>query len=725
MSYNDERSGYGQQSGYGGGGNDRRDDQGGYGGGNERREEYGRPQEGGFGGPALGDEERRGGGHSSGGYGGGGERREEHGQQQGGGGYDQRPSGGSSYGGGGDDRRQESHGYGGENYKDRPSGSSNYNDRPSGGSSHNDRPSGGSNYNDRPSGDSNYNEHSSGGSNYNDRPSGGSSYNDRPSETSSYGGNTGGHSSSGHQGQQSSGTSYGGGGGYGGASDDFSGAAHHATSEAGNSGDSSLFTSVLGMLTSDKDKLKHDDVDEDDAVKQHEKFYGNGSQGGSEQASSNNVGAAAAMQAMKMFNSGSQEDAKGGQNKFIGMAMGQAAQLFDKQQSEGKTDPAATKQEAIAQAAQMALKFYVNGTPFQTYMSNKNVKPPQMPINRNGTGLQSGYVFLGVNGLPSSGQNWPGIFVRIIDFVESEFSDDRMGSLVWIANYTEPFDFRVQTYKGESVLTLWSGELLNGFGRGSYHILNQSYDEIAHFEVDRFGENMGDIHEFGITGDDTALVIIYHGIPWDLTTSGGIENGWLFENTFQEINIETGELVFERNASTHVGINEPYNSLPSDVGQSEDTPWDYFHMNSVEKDNNDESQTRLTLFDNGPTDTIGYSRGLLLSVDQSAKTVKLLTEFTNSAKTFAIYEGSLQAIDPANETTNYMLGYGSEPFFAELDHQGNILLDMQFGKSNVVNAYRTFRQQWQDKPATNPDLHWDREGNKVYFSWNGATDVDS
>ncbi|KAE8822649.1 hypothetical protein CFE70_001234 [Pyrenophora teres f. teres 0-1] len=351
-----------------------------------------------------------------------------------------------------------------------------------------------------------------------------------------------------------------------------------------------------------------------------------------------------------------------------------------------------------------------------------------------------------------------------------------MGSLVWTGNYTEPFDFRVQTYRGDPVLTLWSGELLNGFGRGSYHILNQSYDEIAHFQVDRFGEDMGDIHEFGITGDDTALVIIYHGIPWDLTASGGIENGWLFENTFQEINIETGELVFEWNASTHIGINESYNSLPSDVGQSEGTPWDYFHMNSVEKDNNgdylvsarvmdciykisgqsgniiwrlqgkqsdfdvdpaanfafqhdarwlDQSQTRLTLFDNGPTDTIGYSRGLLLSVDQTAKTAKLLTEFSNSAKTFAMYEGNLQAIDPTNETTNYMLGYGSEPFFAELDYQGNILLDVQFGKSNVVNAYRTLRQQWQGKPATNPDMHWDREGKKAYFSWNGATNVDS
>jgi hypothetical protein len=51
-----------------------------------------------------------------------------------------------------------------------------------------------------------------------------------------------------------------------------------------------------------------------------------------------------------------------------------------------------------------------SGTPYQTYMSNTNVKPPQMQINRNGTALQSGHVFLGINGLPTSGQNWPAIF---------------------------------------------------------------------------------------------------------------------------------------------------------------------------------------------------------------------------------------------------------------------------------------------------------------------------
>ena len=103
-----------------------------------------------------------------------------------------------------------------------------------------------------------------------------------------------------------------------------------------------------------------------------------------------------------------------------------------------------------------------------------------------------------------------------------DFSQDKMDSLVWTANYIEPFDFKTQTYKGQPVLTFWSGELLNGFGRGSYYILNQSYVEIAHFQANRFGNDMGDIHEFTITNDDTALVPIYHTISWDLTETGGL-----------------------------------------------------------------------------------------------------------------------------------------------------------------------------------------------------------
>jgi hypothetical protein len=352
-----------------------------------------------------------------------------------------------------------------------------------------------------------------------------------------------------------------------------------------------------------------------------------------------------------------------------------------------------------------------------------------------------------------------------------------MGTLIWTSNYTEPFDFKTQTYKGQPVLTFWSGELEDGFGRGSYFILNQSYVEIAHFQANRFGDNMGDIHEFTITSDDTALIPIYHAIPWNLTETGGIDNGWLFENTFQELNIETGELIFEWNASSHVGINESYNSLPEDVGRAESSPWDYFHINAIEKDANgdylvsarvmdcvykisgqdghiiwrlngkqsdfqvddaaifafqhdarwvnDNNQTRMTLFDNGPTDSIAYSRGLLLDVNQVDMTVKLIQDFTNDAKTWAQFEGSLQAINPSDENTNFFIGYGSQQYFAELNANGDILLDVQFARTNAVNSYRAYKLPWQGKPLTKPDIHWDKEGNKVYFSWNGMTDGES
>ncbi|KAF2626920.1 hypothetical protein BU25DRAFT_470034 [Macroventuria anomochaeta] len=241
-------------------------------------------------------------------------------------------------------------------------------------------------------------------------------------------------------------------------------------------------------------------------------------------------------------------------------------------------------------------------------MSNANERPPQMQINKNEPGLADECVFLGMDGEPTSGQNWSTI---------RDFSQESMGTLVWTGNYTEPFNFKTQSYKYQPVLTFWSGVLEDGFGRGSYYVLNQSYAEITHFYANRFSNDTGDIHEFTFTSDDTGLIPIYHTIPWNLTETGGIENGWVFENTFQEINIKTGELIFEWNASTHVGINESYNSLPEDVGRAEDSPRDYFRINFIEKDTGgdylvsaramDCNQFQETLFGNGATDNIAYS----------------------------------------------------------------------------------------------------------------------
>jgi hypothetical protein len=43
------------------------------------------------------------------------------------------------------------------------------------------------------------------------------------------------------------------------------------------------------------------------------------------------------MQALKMFTGGKEDQGKGGQNQFIGVAMAQAAKLFDQQSAQGNT----------------------------------------------------------------------------------------------------------------------------------------------------------------------------------------------------------------------------------------------------------------------------------------------------------------------------------------------------------------------------------------------------
>lgn len=66
-------------------------------------------------------------------------------------------------------------------------------------------------------------------------------------------------------------------------------------------------------------------------------------------------------QAMKMFNQGSSGGGKSGQNQMIGIAMGEAAKLFDQQSSQGNAPSGLNKQDVVGQAAKMALQMYMKG----------------------------------------------------------------------------------------------------------------------------------------------------------------------------------------------------------------------------------------------------------------------------------------------------------------------------------------------------------------------------
>jgi hypothetical protein len=145
--------------------------------------------------------------------------------------------------------------------------------------------------------------------------------------------------------------------------DDLSGAASHAQEHAGDSGDSSIFSSVINHLGQNKQQIGNQQLNEQDAVQSHQQFFGGG--GSSQSASSGSMGAAAAMQALKMFTGGSSgssgSSSQGGnsQNAFIGMAMAQASKLFDQQSSQGNVSSGSNKESAVQQAGEMALKMYM------------------------------------------------------------------------------------------------------------------------------------------------------------------------------------------------------------------------------------------------------------------------------------------------------------------------------------------------------------------------------
>ncbi|KAI1081997.1 hypothetical protein F5B20DRAFT_534031 [Whalleya microplaca] len=145
--------------------------------------------------------------------------------------------------------------------------------------------------------------------------------------------------------------------------DDMRGAAEHATRHAGESGDSNLFSTLLGALGQKRQSLADEsDVDEDDAVKQHKRYFGRDDD--DDEADDRSMGSAAAMQALKMF-SGSQSGSShesNSQSAFVGLAMAEASKLFDQKASQGKVSGDASKESAVMKAGETALKMYLKSS---------------------------------------------------------------------------------------------------------------------------------------------------------------------------------------------------------------------------------------------------------------------------------------------------------------------------------------------------------------------------
>jgi hypothetical protein len=341
--------------------------------------------------------------------------------------------------------------------------------------------------------------------------------------------------------------------------------------------------------------------------------------------------------------------------------------------------------------------------------------------------------------------------------------DDR-GQLVWFEKYVAARDFKVQRYRGRPVLTWWEGSVVAGHGVGEYVIFDDSYGEIARFRAGN--DYSGDLHEFLITPEDTALLTAYAEVPADLSSVGGAEYGAAWDGVVQELDIETGEVLFEWHSLDHVDLEEYYVATPADP----DYVYDYFHINSIEVDHDDnllisarntsavykvdrgsgevlwrlggkksdfemgegtrtywqhdarrQEDGTITIFDNGAHPQLHeQSRAIQLRLDEEAMSAALLREYTSPEKILSTSQGNAQLLSNGN----VLVGWGSAPFVSEFSGDGELLMNAGFPPE--CESYRAFRFSWSGHPTDAPALAvGQRSSNRVtlYASWNGSTEV--
>jgi hypothetical protein len=409
--------------------------------------------------------------------------------------------------------------------------------------------------------------------------------------------------------------------------------------------------------------------------------------------------------------------------------------------------------------------------PMRKYAST-NLTSPQANVIESDDSCVDGLVLLSVGG-----QSVKDGGLMILDMA---------GNLVWSApgQYGEATaNTKIQRYRGQDYLTFWAGEKLQESGLGSYLMLNSSY-EIVH-TVSAVGKDLrGDLHEFKITEDGSALITVYEraSVNLDGTNVDLSADQMIVDSILQEIDIATGELLFEWRSSEHI---EHPALQGSSGGSVADGSFDYFHMNSIEKDskgnylislrhlhalvyvegitgeilwtigNNagdfeDLSQGEATgfqwqhdarwiseddgiisLFDNGIAHKhrdAAYSQGLIIQLDFANWTATLLQTYTSRDFIGSASQGDVQLLNRPHDDDHVFIGWGASAAFTEHSIDGSLLCETHFGASWLfyferVKSYRAFKTfDWKAIPAA-----WDPEAriedDKIHVSWNGATEV--
>jgi len=404
----------------------------------------------------------------------------------------------------------------------------------------------------------------------------------------------------------------------------------------------------------------------------------------------------------------------------------------------------------------------VDAGSIDSFVTRPDLRPPVVSVTQASDAGEAGqppYIFIAPRGYEASSVGQSGLMIV-----------DRTGQLVWFGSPLggTPLNFTTQTYRGQPVLT-WSAGYVNAAGvtYGKSYIADSSYRLLATVQAGDGAET--DLHEFNLTPQDTALITAHRVVRADLSALGGPARGAVYESIAQEVDVATGQVVFEWNSLDHVPLTESRQAL---AGGTTKNPYDYFHINSIAlatdgdllissrntwtvyKVARPSGQVRwrlggqrsdftvepgaafhwqhdvrmpqpdlLTVFDNGSSPPEeAQSRALLLNLDTAAMRVTLRHAYTAPGDLLVDNQGSVQLLPDGRVFT----GWGAQPYFCEFAGGGELLLSGELPLGD--QSYRAFTFGWSGHPTGPPAVvvHPNpARGSAVYVSWNGATGVQT
>ncbi|HEY8304761.1 MAG TPA: arylsulfotransferase family protein [Solirubrobacteraceae bacterium] len=391
---------------------------------------------------------------------------------------------------------------------------------------------------------------------------------------------------------------------------------------------------------------------------------------------------------------------------------------------------------------------------YQSFATVPGLQAPILSVTVADRDPAAGDVFT-TNG-PSAGRYGPLIYTP-------------RGRLVWfdqLSGELSAENLSVQRYEGRRDLTFWQGTVLSlGFGEGEDIVMDDRYRPVA-----RIAGGNGlrpDLHDFQIVPGDVAYITAYNPIHCDLAPAGGARDGAILDTAVQEIDMRTGLVRWEWHSLDHV------NTAESETTPPKGTPWDWFHLNSIDPEPNGDvfisarstwagyqlqrgngtilwrlgglassfgmgpgTKTAwqhdgrilpdgdVTFFDNGSNPRVhSQSRAVRIALDFKTRQARLRAVYTHPNPLLSVSQGNVQTLADGNS----VVGYGAIPEIGEYAKDGGLLFSAHL--PFAMSSYRSVRFPWSARPLSPPvtvaELNNTGEETIVRASWNGATDVAS